>query len=226
MIKKIILFLMMINSFFSCKKELKTYPELCLDGNCDANYKVFYLGDTLQTNNNGHYELEYAGLNYFQVIGDISSVHEDYTINGVPQVSANFDSDYWILFDTLKFTIPMYSYLGWFNEQTMNTPIPIGSYSYTMIDLIDLHPPLNAVGYQIPTNFCWDCPYSSTIVGVNSRYNYRPTCNVLLDNEMVGDTINIFIETVFNTEGGIQNNEYDTPSPKLIIENRLKVIFI
>ena len=68
-----------------------------------------------------------------------------------------------------------------------------------MVNLIDLHPPLNIVGYQIPKYFCWECPYAPTIVGVHSKYNYRPTCNVLLDDEMIGDTINLFVETIFNT---------------------------
>jgi hypothetical protein len=44
----------------------------------------------------------------------------------------------------------MYSFLGWFNDNGLNNPIPIGSYVYTMNDLINLHPPLNVVGYQIP----------------------------------------------------------------------------
>ncbi len=219
-------FFILIVIFISCKKELKTYPDLCLDGSCTTNYDLLYLGDTLQTNNDGYYELEYEGLNYFQVIGEISSVDENYTINNVPLVSAKFDSDYWILFDTLKFTIPMYSYLGWFDDQALNTPIPIGNYSYTMINLFELHPPLNAVGYQIPVDFCWDCPNASTLVGVNSSYNYRPTCNIFLDDEMKGDTMNIFIETIFNTEGGVKNDGYKETSPILSIENNIKVIFI
>tara|TARA_B100000768_G_scaffold59152_1_gene57209 strand:+ start:755 stop:1042 length:288 start_codon:yes stop_codon:yes gene_type:complete len=93
-----------------------------------------------------------------------------------------------------------------------------------MIDLIDLHPPLNIVGYQIPKYFCWECPYAPSIIGVRSRYNYRPTCNVLLDNEMIGDTINIFIESTFNTDGGVVYHGSDELVPKEIIENNLKVI--
>ena len=55
-----------------------------------------------------------------------------------------------------------------------------------MNDLIGLHPPLNVVGYQIPRNFCIDCPYAPTIIGTYSKYNYEPTQNILLDDEMVG----------------------------------------
>ena len=183
----------------SCKKSENDYPLPCI-GDCTTNYKVVYLGDTLTQNQSGIWEIEYAGLNYFQVSGKLSELNERYVVNGVPLIEANFDSDYWVLFDTLRFQIPMYSYLGWFNDQSMNTPISIGSYTYTMVNLIDLHPPLNIVGYQIPKYFCWECPYAPTIVGVHSKYNYRPTCNVLLDDEMIGDTINLFVETIFNTD--------------------------
>ena len=92
----------------------------------------------------------------------------------------------------------MYSYLGWFSDQSMNTPISIGPYTYTMVNLIDLHPPLNIVGYQIPK-------YAPS----NSKYNYRPTCNVLLDDEMIGDTINLFVETIFNSDLGLRDSVKD-----------------
>lgn len=48
-------------------------------------------------------------------------------------------------------------------------------------------------------------------VGTNSRYNYHPTQNILLDNQMIGDTITLFVETVFNTDLGERveiKNEY------------------
>jgi len=209
--------IILLISFISlhCNKNENDYPLPCL-GDCTTNYKVVYLGDTLTQNPNGIWEIEYAGLNYFQVSGKLSELNERYVINGVPLIEANFDSDYWVLFDTLRFQIPMYSYLGWFNDQSMNTPISIGTYTYTMANLIDLHPPLNIVGYQIPKYFCWECPYAQTIVGVHSKYNYRPTCNVLLDDEMIGDTINMFIETLFNSDIG--ENEIILDSLKILIK--------
>ena len=42
----------------------------------------------------------------------------------------------------------MYSFLGWFNDNGLNNPIPIGQNTYTMTELTTLHPPLNVVGYQ------------------------------------------------------------------------------
>ena len=120
----------------------------------------------------------------------------------------------------------MYSYLGWFNDNTLNTPIPFGSYVYTINDLIDLHPPTNIAGYQIPKHFCTECPYAETILGSHSKYNYRPKQNFLVDDEMIGDTINVFIETVFNTEGGITYHGHNAPTPKEVINNQIKIIII
>ena len=104
--------------------------------------------------------------------------------------------------DSLTFQTPMYSYLGWFNDQTLETPISVGDYIYTLTDLIQLMPPLNIVGYQIPYNFDVDHPAAESYLGTYSKYNYNPTQNIFVDNEMVGDTINIFIETKFNTDFG------------------------
>jgi hypothetical protein len=201
----------------SCTKKYYggIYPTPC-DGNCEANYTLIYKGDTVPLNQNGHYEVEWDGLNYFQVHGKLKELREDYVINKVPLISSDFDTDYWVLFDTLSFNVPMYSYLGWFNDQSMNTPISIGNHTYTMKDLINLHPPYNIAGYQIPKHFCYDCPYAPTIVGSHSRYTYYPIQNFLLDDEMVGDTINIFIETIFNTDIG--NSE--------TLESEIKVIVI
>ena len=212
--KKLLLSLSII-SLFSCTKQEQIYPTPC-NGNCGTNYEIVYEGITDSIDNNGYHVIEFNGLNYFQVKGQLTELNDQYVINGEPLIEAKFDSDYWVVFDSLQFQTPMYSYLGWFNNSSLTTPIPFGNYTYTMIDLINLHPPLNIVGYQIPKHMCTDCPYSETLVGSFSKYTYTPTQNVLLDNEMIGDTINIFIETTFNTDIG----ESET------IEDHLKVIII
>ena len=64
------LVLLSMISFFvnSCVNKIENeYPYPCV-GNCSTNYKVVYLGDTLTQNQNGIWEIEYAGLNYFQVL--------------------------------------------------------------------------------------------------------------------------------------------------------------
>jgi hypothetical protein len=208
----------------SCTKQ--TIHQSPCNGNCDGNYEVIYQGIPISPNSNGYYEIDWNGLNYFQIEGNLTPLNDQYVINGVPLIEANFDSDYWVVFDTLRFQTPMYSYLGWFNDNTLNTPIPFGSYVYTINDLIDLHPPTNIAGYQIPKHFCTECPYAETILGSHSKYNYRPKQNFLVDDEMIGDTINIFIETVFNTEGGITYHGHNAPTPKEVINNQIKIIVI
>ena len=212
--KKLLLGLSII-SLFSCTKYETIYPTPC-DGNCDANFTIIYEGIMDSIDNNGYYVIEFNGLNYFQVKGQLSELNEQYVVNDVPLIETKFDSDYWVVFDSIYFTTPMYSYLGWFNNTGLNTPIPIGSHTYTMIDLMGLHPPLNIVGYQLPQNLCIDCPYAETLMGTYSKYTYSPTQNIFLDNEMIGDTINIFTKTTFN--GDLGESE--------VIEKQIKVIII
>ena len=208
----------------SCTKQ-SIHQSPC-DGNCDTYYDVVYENQIISPNSNGYYEIDWNGLNYFQIKGRLTPLNNQYVINDVPLVEAKFDSDYWVVFDSILFQVPMYSYLGWFNSSSLNTPIPFGNYTYTLNDLIDLHPPTNIVGYQIPKHFCTDCPYTPTLVGTYSKYTYNPTQNILLDNEMIGDTINIFVETVFNTEGGVWYHGHDTPVPKETIADQIKIIII
>lgn len=229
LIKTILLFLALILSLIfapSCTKEVRLFPNICLSGDCETAYIVIYENQEIYPNANGHYEIAWNGLNYFQVRGQLSELDENYVINGVPLVEANFDSDYWVVFNDIYFSTPMYSYLGWFNNQSLSTPIAMGQHTYTMSDLIDLHPPLNVVGYQIPKFLCTECPYAPTLVGTHSEYTYNPTQNILLDDEMIGDTMNIFIETVFNPEGGVWYVGYDEPVPKETIKTQIKIIVI
>ena len=211
----------------SCKKLNQPQIAVCKTGDCETQFIVIYQNQEIYPNGNGDYEIEWDGLNYFQVKGQASELKYEYcNADGIPFIETKFDSDYWVVMQNIYFTTPMYSFLGWFNDQGLNTPIPIGQYTYTMNDLIDLHPPLNVVGYQIPKNFCTECPYAPTIIGTYSKYNYHPTQNILLDDEMIGDTINLFIETVFNTEGGPSMYEPNNPDPQEIVKTEIKVIVI
>ena len=198
--KKLVLFLAVVLGLLSCNKE-KFYPPTCIIG-CGARYKVIYAGNEIKPNVDGFYEIDWNGLGYFQIEGELSELDPYYVINGVPLVEVNFDSDYWILIESVRFSTPMYSYLGWFNGSGLNTPISIGNHVYTMKQLSKNHTPLNVAGYQIQKYFCWECPYAPTLLGSHSKYNYRPKQNILLDNEMIGDTINVFTEAIFNNDLG------------------------
>ena len=226
--KTILLFLVLILTLIfapSCTKQETIHQSVC-DGSCDATHIVVYKNQEIYPNVNGHYEVEWDGLNYFQIKGLLTPMNDQYVINGVPLIETRYDSDYWIVFDSLQFQTPMFSYLGWFTDQGLNTPITIGSYVYTINDLINLHPPYNIAGYQLPKHWCTECPTAESHVGSYSKYNYEPTQNFLLDDEMVGDTINLFVETIFNTEQGIQYHGHNTPVPGETLKTQIKVIVI
>ena len=79
----------------------------------------------------------------------------------------------------------------------------MGNYTYSIGNLIENgHPPYNIAGYQIPDGFCPTCPNAESIIGSHSKYTYEPTQNIFLDDEMVGDTINVFIQVDYNTTNG------------------------
>ena len=83
--KTILLFLVLILTLIfapSCTKYSKVFPTLC-DGNCDANYTVLYKNQLIQPNTNGHYEIQWDGLNYFQIKGSLTELREDYVINKI-----------------------------------------------------------------------------------------------------------------------------------------------
>jgi hypothetical protein len=226
--KTILLFLGLILVLIfapSCTKQETIHQSVC-NGNCDATHIVVYKNQEILPNINGHYEIDWDGLNYFQIKGLLTPLNDQYVINGIPLVETRYDSDYWVVFDSLQFQTPMFSYLGWFTDQGLNTPITIGPYVYTMNNLLNLHPPYNIAGYQLPKHWCTECPAAQSYVGSYSKYNYEPTQNFLLDDEMVGDTINVFIETVFNIEQGIQYHGHSAPVPGETLETQIKVIVI
>jgi len=209
---KFIIFLGVILLTSCSKEELNQTP--CM-GNCETSYEVIYKNQ-LMYSNNGYFEIEWDDLNYFQISGYLSPLNDQYVVNGVPLIEARFDSDYWVVMDSLTFQTPMYSYLGWFNDHGLNTPISVGNLDVTLTDLMALYPPLNVVGYQIPKYFDVDHPAAESFLGTYSKYNYQPTQNIFVDDEMVGDTINIFIETVFNNDVGESE----------IIKDQLKIIIL
>ena len=212
----ILLFIVMVLLLLlapSCKKV--TINQSPCNGNCDSNYGVVYKNQPIFINSNGYHEIEWDGLNYFQIKGQLTPLNEQYIINGEPLIEAKFDSDYWVVFDSIRFQTPMYEYLGWFTDQNFNSPISVGPHTYAIDNLLYAHSPHNIVGYQIPKHICVDCPYSETLLGTYSKYTYTPTQNIMLDNEMIGDTINIFIETTFNTDMG--ESEKTTDQIKVII---------
>jgi hypothetical protein len=197
-------------TFISCQKEIE--PKTCPNG-CEAQYYVS--SSNAELRDDGYWYVRHIGLNYFTIKGNLTQLDPEYVINGVPLIEAAFDSDYWIIADTVHFVTPMYSYLGWFSDNNFQNPIPIGNHVYDMTILANKYSPLNIVGYQLSPYMCWTCPYTETLLGTYSKYNYNPTQNIIFDNEMIGDTAHIHIRTTFNTDLG----------PREVRNETLNIIF-
>ena len=212
---KKLIYILIISFFWACSPEelIKSYP--CNNGDCGVIFEIDPLvSPGVYQDVNGYWHIEYYGLNYFTIKGQLDELHPDYVINGVPLVETVFDSDYWIAINSIRFTIPIYSVLSWFTGGGYNNPIPVGDITYTLDGLAQNHPPLNIAGYQIQKNFCWECPYAETLLGTYSKYTYTPKQQIFLDNEMVGDTLKIMTKTIFNNDIG----------PREIVENEFNII--
>lgn len=200
---KYLIYISLVISLFACSKEEITASYPCLDGNCDALFEIDPLvSPGVYQDDNGYWHIEHQGYNYFTIKGKLDELHPDYIVNGVPLIETVFDSDYWIWIDGITFTVPLYSVLSYFTDGEYTNPIPVGNLTYTIEDMAQNHPPLNIVGYSINKNQCLDCPYSPTLLGTYSKYNYNPQQQIFFDNQMVGDTAKIFIKTKFNNDIG------------------------
>ena len=89
-----------------------------------------------------------------------------------------------------------------FTDGEFNNPIPVGEYTIYLTDIFDDEPPLNITGYQITENTCMDCPYTLTLFGSYSKYNYKPQHSFYMDERMVGDSLKVFVKVIFNSDIG------------------------
>ena len=67
------------------------------------------------------------------------------------------------------------------------------------------HPPLNIVGYSYNPNSDFES------LGTYSKYNYQPRQQIFFDNQMVGDTAKVIIETKYPND--------------IIVNKELNIIF-
>jgi hypothetical protein len=211
--KKIIIILT-VSFFWACSPE-EIIRDVCIDGDCNAQ---FYIDELVQPNayqdENGYWHIEFYGPKYFTIRGELDELSTA-IVNGVPLVETMYDSDYWVAFDSINFTVPTWSVLSWFTGGGYNNPVPVGNLQYTLTDIARIQPPLNIAGYQIQKNFCFECPYAETLLGSKSKYTYNPRQQFYLNNEMVGDTLQVFMKSTFNTDVG--NREIIEDSFKIIV---------
>ena len=106
----------------SCESRIyEGTPETaCNGGECEYNFEInpeqqpdAYL------DNEGYWHVYTGGMSYFQIIGELEGPYDFYHINGTPDVRVAMDSDYWITFDTISFTTPMYGVLSWYSSPNM-----------------------------------------------------------------------------------------------------------
>ena len=144
-----LIYILTISLFWACSPDemLKPYP--CIDGDCNAR---FYIDEQVQPNAyqdvNNYWHIEFNGPKYFTIRGELDQLSDEYIINGVPLIETIYDSDYWIAFESLTFSIPIYSVLSWFSNGDWNNLIPIGNSEYTLTDLAQIQPPLNIAGFR------------------------------------------------------------------------------
>jgi len=197
-VMKNIVALGIVIALFSCKKENLKSSCPCIDGTCETKFTI----ENGTTDNNGYTHIKWNGANYFTVKGELAELSPEYIVNNVPLIETTFDSDYWVVFDTIKYTTSMYSPLGWYTDKQFNNPISVGNHTYTLKTIAQVQPPINITGYQINPNTCFDCPYSSTLFGSYSKYTYSPKHNYFLSKYMKGDTAGVFIKVVYNSDIG------------------------
>jgi hypothetical protein len=124
------IYITLISFLWACSPEelIKPYP--CVDGDCNAR---FYLDEQVQPNAyqdaNDYWHIEFYGPKYFTIRGELDQLVDHYVINDVPLIEVGYDSDYWVAFNNITFTVPTYSFLGWFTGGGFNNPVPIDEYT-------------------------------------------------------------------------------------------------
>ena len=204
-----------IGSLLACSQEELPAIYPCLDGKCDSFFKIDpWVSPELYQDTNEYWHIKFWGPKYFTIVGKLDELHPKYVVNKIPLIETQYDSDYWIIFNEIRYKMPIYSVLSWFSDGSYKKPIPIGNLEYTLTDIGKIQPPLNIAGYQIQKNFCWECPYAKSALGTYSKYTYTPRQQFFLDKDMIGDTLKIMIKTTFNADVGEQ----------VVIEKQFKII--
>lgn len=183
------------------------YP--CLDGNCHSYFKIDpWVSPGAYQDKNEYWHVKYWGPKYFTITGKLDELHPKYVANEIPLVETAFDSNYWVGFEDLSFIIPLYSPFG-LQTQT-GAKIPVKNTVLNIGEIAKLMEPLNIAGYQITKNTCFTCPYSERLFATYSSYSYNPKQQIYLDERMVGDTLEVYIKTIFNTDTGIKEENFHT----------------
>lgn len=198
--EKIIIAVAAVIGLTSCEKE-EFYPEPCID--CQLTIQVdTNVSPGTYTDANGYVHVPHNGLTYFTIESLMSEIDESYIINGVPLVEVDWDSDYWVVFNSIGFQYSLYSLFGYYDAT--GTPIPVGD---TVYYWNNSSPPTNITGYVYNSN---------RKRGIQTKYSYYARKEVFFDDEMIGDTATVYSKALWNN---------DLVGPKKEVLDSLKIIF-
>jgi hypothetical protein len=211
--KRIIISLVFM-SLFGCAND-NVKQDVCLNGDCYADFYIDTNGHPgTYRDDQGVWHIKHEGLNYFTVKGNLSQLDPHYVINGVPLVSTAYDSNFFYTPGNVIWTYPVYSYLGLWSSNQMNTPIPIGTQTYTFPQLIQQTTIENLAGYEIQRNpnVNVNHPAFQTYFSTYSRYTYSPQQSMVFFTDFIGMSATIYIQITFG-----ENKE--------VVDKELKVVF-
>jgi hypothetical protein len=198
----IILFIFFISQ--GCEKDpYSRKPHPCPDKSCEA----FFTIDTIQNkgsfkDNNGVWHIKHTGFNYFRILGETDTLVRDYVINGIPLIETGYDSNYFFIPGSVTWTYPVYSFLGLFTNNNLNTAIPVGTRTYSIVQLTDNYYIQNLAGYTIPKKFRYEHKAAYTMLQTYSKYNYQPRQQMVFFKEMIGQEAEIYINVIWNYDYG------------------------
>ena len=194
--------------FISCEyiKEEKIYP--CPDGNCEAEFVI----DIQQNPGSykdaaGIWHVKHSGLNYFRIKGITDPLVASYIVNGVPLIETGYDSNYFYVPGQVTWTYPVYSYLGLYINNNLTQPIPVGTQTITLQQLVNDTSVSNLAGYEINRYFNFNHPAAKTMLQTYSKYTYTPTQQIPFVTDMIGDTVDFYIRVLWNSDFGGESVE-------------------
>lgn len=208
---RIVPFLISLFFFYSCSEEtLKS--KVCLNGDCQADFWIDLQGHPgTYKDTYGVWHIKHEGLNYFTVKGNLSPLDPHYVINNVPLVETSFDSNFFYIPGNVIWTYPVYSYQGLWNSNQMNTPIPIGTQTYTFPALVNANIAVvnNLAGYSIQPHLNWYGNQSvlQSYFATYSKYTYTPQQSMVFFRDFIGKEATIYIEVGFGEGESVEKKE-------------------
>lgn len=199
---------------FSCTAPAIIEP-VCLTGDCGGEFWVDTVGHPgTYLDAQGVWHIKHVGLNYFTIKGSVSQLSSSYVVNNVPLIVTAFDSNMFYVPGRVTWNYPVYSYQGLWSSNQMNTPIPVGTRSYTFPQLANETTVMNLVGYSIQphTDMYVNASVLQSYFATYSKYTYTPQQSMVFFRDFIGKSATIYIEVTYGEN-------------KVTVKRELKVVF-